>query len=127
MPIDISVHTDPDYNLCRWSGEVSVADIDHLIAQMEAGLLHAEFDLLHDMRAATSMALPGNDAAKLGFRRRATFDDDAPKQVRAAMVGASPQIEEVLKLWRAMFFGDEPRYIMRSFAEMDDALTWLDG
>lgn len=125
MPIEISVHQDPDYNLVRYDGDIVAADIDQLIRTMESGEISPVVDLVHDMSRAQSFELPGAEASKLGFRRQATMQVDTTKQIRAAMVGASPGIEETLKVWRAMFLGDETRYILRSFSEIEPAIAWL--
>ncbi len=127
MPIEITVHTDPDHNLCRYHGQVSVADIAHLISRLEDSSLPPHNNVIHDMRSAESLELPGPDAAKFSFRRKATMANMENRQLRAAMVGASPEIEKALGVWRALFYGDEPRYVMRSFRDIDAARAWLES
>lgn len=127
MPIEITVQTDPDHNLCRYRGRVSVHDIGHLISRLEDASLPPHNNVIHDMRSAESLDLPGLDAAKFSFRRKATMANMENRQLRAAVVGASAQIEEALGVWRALFYGDEPRYVMRSFRDMDTARAWLES
>ena len=125
MPMDVIVNRDPDYLICRYSGQVTARDIHDLIAGMENGKYPADFNILHDFRAADTLDLSGSTSTQLSFRRRATFEDGPARQIQSAVIGANAQIEGRLKIWRATFYGEENHYLMRIFEDHEAAMTWI--
>ena len=124
MAIDVRVHRDPDYLLVVYSGIVSVADVDSLISGMERGDFPPNFNLLHDFRAADAMEFPDQTATGMSFRRRETLKKN-DRQVHAAVLGASEDIVEALRVWRATFQGDADFYVMRICDSEDMAMEWV--
>lgn len=125
MPLEIAVQNDPDHLYIRYSGRISTQDIHTLVSGMERGEYPSTYNLLHDMRAAQSLDLPGPDAVSLSFRRRATIPQDVDHIVHAAVLGASEQIIHALEVWRNLFYPRQDHYQMRICADLKAAKQWI--
>ena len=125
MPSETDVFEQLGYLHCRYSGTVSVDDINSIVSAVERGKYPKGLNYLHDFTLAERLELPSKEMTRLSFQRREMMKSHASNQVRAAVVGANPKILKTLTLWRSLFYGDEHLYLMRICEDEATALSWI--
>lgn len=123
----ISVETIAEERLliCRYPEHVTAGLISKLIDGFETGRLPVEFNVLHDFSAVKDFDLPDAALTDLGERRRATLVDRAGADVRAAVFGFRLEHLDTLRIWQALFFGEQSAYHMQWFDTAEEAAAWL--
>lgn len=95
--------------------------LGHAMKRPEA----ARYDVLVDYSRVTTFDIAPGDLVQMALKRRAALPEAPSRALKSAIVGARPEIWQILETWIAFFGGEHRAVDPQPFDTVEAALDWL--